>query len=119
MPPDAAYAMTRRRGELATITRVVGDPTFNPETGDITPNVSTTSVRWMVKETTKYSRIIRGQATQTDVGATTFIMWAPDVDPIVNLDSEDIITFGGKVYNVRSAMVEDGTSFVVTADTKA
>lgn len=115
MSTDAAYALTRREGSSGVVTRVTGDGSFNPETFEVAPTTTTTTVRWLYKEPTKYSRFVRGQATKQDVGQTTFIMWTKDVD-FTNLDPDDFITQDGVNYQVRTTTIEDKTSFVVTAD---
>ena len=112
--PDAAYAITRRRGITATITRLTGH-TADPETGDKTPTTVTTTVRWMFKQPTQYSRLFRAEATQQRVGDTTFVMWLPDVETaFTSLRQEDYITYESKRYEVISSAIED-TAFVVTA----
>ena len=115
MTPDTAYALTRRRGKLGTVNRLTGESANNPETGQVVHVVTQTQVRWMVKEPTRYSRLVRATATKQDIGQTTFIMWTEDLD-FTKLDPDDFITFAGLDYQVRTAAIEDDTSFVVTAD---
>lgn len=112
MGVDAAYALTRRRGKPGVITQVL-DSSSNPETGLQTDTVKETSVRWMVKEPTSYTRIYRAQATQQDIGDTTFIIWVRDV-PMRKLRQEDFITFEDTRFEIVSSVVEE-TSFVITA----
>lgn len=115
MGVDAAYALTRRKGKPGVITQVL-DSSANPETGQQIDTVKETSVRWMVKEPTSYTRIFRAQATQQDVGNTTFIMWSNDVPDITRLKQEAYIVFDDGIrYEVISSVIEE-TSFVVTAN---
>ena len=116
MAGDAAYAQTRRRGKKGTITQVVST-SANPQTGQQTEQVKNTVVRWMVKDPTSYSRLYRAEATQQDVGDTTFTMWTGDeaVKDLTRLEQEDYITWAdGRRYEVVSTVIED-TSLVVTA----
>jgi len=115
MSADVAYAVTRRRGEAGSITRRTGEASVDPETGDVAGVTSTTTVRWLVKEPTKYSRIVRAQAAQQDIGQTTFILWSKDVT-FAKVDNEDFVTFGGINYHVKSSTIENGTAFIITAD---
>lgn len=108
MPQDAIYAVTRRmpypsNGIFPTVT-VHGGESFNSETGVRTPTEDTYTVRWMTKETTRYSMLVRATATQAKVGETTFIMWLDDIKAnFTALDSEDYITFEGVRYDVVSS----------------
>jgi hypothetical protein len=89
--------------------------TANPETGAKTATVVETTVRWMFKQPTQYSRLYRAQQTQTRIGDTTFIMWLPDVEAVfTTLTQEDFITYDGGRYEVVTSGIED-TAFVVTA----
>lgn len=111
---DGAYALTRRRGKTATVTRLTGH-TADPETGAKTATETTTTVRWMFKQPTQYTRLYRAEATQTRIGDTTFIMWFQDVkNDFTKLEQEDYITYDGDRYEVVSSEVEDN-AFVVTA----
>jgi hypothetical protein len=111
---DGAYNLTRRRGKTATVTRLTGHSS-DPETGAQTPTTVTTTVRWMSKDPTQYSRLFRAQQTQTDIGDTTFTMWLPDVSAtFTTLTQEDYITYDGVKYEVVSATIE-GNGFLVTA----
>ena len=112
---DAAYAKTRRRGTTGTVTRVTGITT-NADSGARVPTTVETTVRWMVKEPTQYSRLLRAEAVQQRIGLTSFTMWFPDVSAaFTELSTEDWITFGGKKYEVMTSTLED-TSFIVTAN---
>lgn len=111
--PDMAYFETRRKGRRATIVQV-GDVTANAETGARVGATTVTNVRLVVKEQTQYSRIIKAQACQQNVGMTTFIFWTRDIPTIVRLDVEDYIIMGGVKHNVVSSVVEEN-AFVVTA----
>jgi hypothetical protein len=108
MPQDAYYAATRRmpypsNGIFPTVT-VHGGESFNSETGAKTPTENTYTVRWMAKETTSYSMLVRASAAQAKVGEATFIMWLPDIEAnFTALDSEDFITFEGVRYDVVSS----------------
>lgn len=114
MRPDGAYNLTRRRGVSATITRLTGF-TSNPQTGVKTPTTVGTTVRWVYKQPTQYSRIFRAEATQTRVGDTTFVMWLPDVSSVfTTLTQEDYVTYAGDRYEVVTSGVEDN-AFVITA----
>ena len=111
---DAAYALTRRRGSTATITRLTGE-SANPKTGVRTPTTVTTTVRWTHKAPTAWSRLYRAQQTQTPIGDTTFTMWLPDVEAtFTKLTQEDYVTMGGDRYEVISCTVEDN-ALIVTA----
>lgn len=112
--PDAAYAMTRRRGISAVVSRLTGH-TANPETGAQTPTYVDTTVRWVAKMETQYSRLFRANQTQTEVGDTTFVLWLQDVEAtFTNLSQEDYITYASVKYEVVSSSVE-GDALVVTA----
>lgn len=108
MPEDAIYAATRRmpypsNGVFPTVT-VHGGESFNSTTGERTPTETVVTVRWMAKETTAYSMLVRAAAAQAKVGETTFIMWLPDIEAdFTALDSEDFITFEGVRYDVVSS----------------
>jgi len=117
MPADAAYALTRREGKLATVTvSVDAGYTFDPETGVETGGETTHSIRWVVKEPTQYKRIIAANAAESNIGDTTFVMWQGDTkNKFTRLDGEDFITFEGERYDVVSYRLEDKTSVVVTA----
>jgi hypothetical protein len=109
---DAAYALTRRRGLPAVVSRVTNS-TANAETGAITDTVTSTTVRRVVKEPTRYGRLYRANATQQDIGETTFIFWLEDIS-FTKLDQEDYITQDGIRYDVVTSAVEE-TALVVTA----
>lgn len=111
---DGAYALTRRRGKTATVTRLT-DHSADPETGDKTPTTADTTVRWMFKQPTQSFRLYRADQTQTDIGDTTFIMWLRDVKAdFTKLTPEDSITYEGVTYKVVTSVVED-EGLVVTA----
>lgn len=109
---DAAYALTRRRGRTAEVHRVT-DSTSDPETGDVTDTVDVTTVRWVAKEPTRYGRLYRANATQQDVGETTFIFWLEDIS-FTKLDQEDWIIQDDIRYDVVTSTVEE-TALVITA----
>lgn len=116
--PDGVYATTRRRGKQGTINKLTGT-TADPKTGIRTDVVSTTTVRWMVKEPTAHSRIIRAEAVQTQIGETTFVCWTKDATVAAliaagGVDQEDWVTFEGRRYEVVSSTVED-TGLIITA----
>ena len=114
MPASEAYALTRAKGSTGTVTRLTGN-TFNSTTGTHTDTEVTTTVRWLVKEHTRYSRLLRASATQQKIGETTFLIYLPDVDSVfTELDAEDYITQGGKRYEVVSSETFPD-SIVVTA----
>lgn len=115
MSIDAAYHLTRTKGKAGTVTQLTGDGTFNPETFATVPAETVHTVRWLYKEPTSYSRLIRANATKQRIGQTTFIMWAKDVS-FTRLDPDDFITQDGIDYQVRTSVIESETSFVVTAD---
>ena len=113
---DGAYALTRRRGESATVTRLTGF-SADPETGNKTPVEATTTVRWMFKQPTQSYILYRAEQTQTQVGDTTFIMWLRDVKAdFTKLTKQDKITYGGVDYQPITSVVED-QGLVVTART--
>lgn len=116
MTADPVYALTRRRGKKATVT-IFSDSgyTFDVETGQQTGGETTHTIRFMVKEDTKYSRIMRANTVESNIGDTTFIMWLRDVKAnFTRLDGEDFITFDGLRYDVITSGVED-TGLVITA----
>lgn len=118
MPVDAAYALTRREGTQGTVT-VFSDAGYNfdEETGAETGGETVHTVRFMVKDPTKYSRILRANAVEGNIGETTFVMWLTDVkSKFTRLDGEDFITFNGERYDVVTFTIEDKTSIVVTAN---
>lgn len=108
MPQDAIYAATRRmpypsNGVFPTVTVHSGE-SFNSETGARTPTENTYTVRWMMKEPTKYSMLVRAAAAQSKVGDVTFVMWWDDIKAdFTALDSEDFITYEGVRYDVVSS----------------
>lgn len=113
---DPAYAQTRREGQRGVITQIL-DSSANPETGEQTDSKCVTKVRWMVKEPTKYTRIYRAEATQQDIGDTTFIMWSKDKDlrgVTFPLKQESYIDYDGERYEVVSSWTER-TSRLITA----
>lgn len=111
---DGTYALTRRRGRSATVKRLTGH-TADPETGAQTPTTVDTTVRWVFKGPTAWSRLYRAEQTQTRVGDTTFIIYLPDVEATFSeLTQEDQIVYSGTTFEVVSSMVED-TALVITA----
>lgn len=111
---DGAYALTRRRGQTATVTRLTGH-TANAETGVQTPVTVDTVVRWVFKGPTSWSRLYRSEQTQTRVGDTTFVIHLPDVDAtFTELTQEDYLTYGGVRFEVVSSDVEDN-ALIITA----
>lgn len=113
MPQDAVYARTRR-GQTATVTQQTGN-TYNRTTGENTPTTVVTVVRWVGKEPTKYSRLIRATASEQRIGETTFVFWLRDIQAVfTELDTEDFITYAGKRYDVVSSE-EFETGLVITA----
>lgn len=111
--PDAAYSYTRRRGKQGSIFRLTATDA-DPQTGERTETEVETVVRWMVKEVTQYSRMLRAEATQQRVGDVTFVVWLQDVQAVfTSLQTEDYIIFNSVKYNVVSSWIED-TSFVIT-----
>lgn len=118
MPVDAAYALTRREGTPGTVS-VFSDAgyDFNEETGGETGGETIHTIRFIAKEPTKYSRIIRANAVEGSVGQTTFVMWLNDTRlKFARLDGEDFITFEDDRYDVVSFTIEDKTAVVVTAN---
>jgi len=118
MPVDVAYALTRRDGEPGTVT-TFSDASYNfdEETGEETGGEIVHTIRFMVKEPTKYSRILRANAVEGNIGQTTFVMWEKDTkSKFTRLDGEDFITFGDERYDVVSFSIEDKTAVVVTAN---
>ena len=114
---DAAYALTRRRGKTATVVVCDGVAyTFNVETGAQGGGETAYTVRWVVKDPTRYSRVLRAQACEGNIGETTFTMWLPDVRQMfTRLDGEDYVIFENVRYGVVSFEIEDRTSVIVTA----
>jgi hypothetical protein len=110
MPADAAYSLTRRKGSPGTIVRVTGT-TANPETGDKTESKEEVTVRWMVVEPVQYSRLIRAQAVQQDIGETQITIWTKDVC-FSSVSQEDYIVHDCKRFEIVSYVIE-GTSFVI------
>jgi len=115
MPQDAIYAATRRNGKSTTVTQVTGN-TYNRTSGVNTPTTVVTTVRWVTKEPTKYSRLIRATASQQRIGETTFVFLFKDIkNDFTELDTEDFITFEGVRYDVVSSELFK-TGLVVTAN---
>lgn len=113
MPQDAIYARTRR-GRVSTVTRQTGN-TYNRTSGENTPTIVVTTVRWTLKEPTKYSRLLRGAATQQRLGETTFVFWLRDIQTVfTSLDTEDFITYENVRYDVVTSEIFQ-TGLVVTA----
>jgi len=118
MSVDAAYARTRRDGKKGTVT-ISSDAgyVFDEKTGLETGGETTHNVRFIAKDPTQYSRIIRANAVEGNIGQTTFVMWLPDIkSKFTRLDGEDFITFGGERYDVVSFSIEDKTAVIVTAN---
>jgi len=108
--------LTRKKGKRATVT-VCTDTgySFDVETGEQAGGEVEYGLRWVVKEPTKYSRVLRANAVEGNIGDTTFIMWTGDTKrKFDRLDGEDFITYEGERYDVVTFVVED-TSVVVTA----
>lgn len=115
--PDAAYAITRRTGKRGTIYRLTSVASANPQTGEKSDTYTATQIRWMHKQPTEYSRLIRADATKQDVGDVTFIVWHPDVSTLTRLSQEDYIQWPattGRRYEVVSTEIIE-TSFTITA----
>lgn len=111
---DGAYAITRRAGRSGTVQRLTGT-TANPETGERTDTFTDTTVRFMYKGATSYTRLYRAERTQQRVGDTTFVIYLPDVDSVfTELTTEDRIVYSGKTYEVMSSDTEDN-GLIVTA----
>jgi hypothetical protein len=68
----------------------------------------------MVVEPVQYTRLIRAQATQQDIGQTQITVWTKDVS-FTKVSQEDHITHNGIRYEVVGYTIE-GTSFVITAN---
>ena len=118
MPVDAAYALVIREGKQGTVT-VFSDAgyAFDEETGAETGGETVHTIRFIAKEPTKYSRILRSNVVEGNIGQTTFVMWVNHTkDKFTRLDGEDFITFEGERYDVVSFTVEDKTAVVVTAN---
>lgn len=114
MPQDPIYAGTRRTGKTATVTQLTGNAYDRPS-GENTSTTIVTTVRWVAKEPTKYSRLLRGTATQQRVGETTFVFWLRDIKAVfTSLDTEDFITYEGDRYDVVNSEIFK-TGLVVTA----
>ena len=118
MSVDGAYALTRRRGKSGTVSRLTNS-SANPKTGLKSDTVVATTVRWLFKQQTQFSRLYRASMTQQNVGDTTFVMWLPDVESVFStlfteLRPEDTITYEGSTYSVVSSSIEDN-ALIVTA----
>ena len=110
---DAAYQMTRRSSIGVTVNRTT-DTTSNPLTGTKTPTIVSTVVQNAVIEPTKYTKLLRAEATGQRIGTTTVIMWTGDLDFTELTDQDEIvITSNGKKLQVIGSSVED-TTFIVT-----
>ncbi len=108
------YAATRRRGRSAVVTQQTGN-TYDRASGANTPTTVVTTVRWVAKEPTKYSRLIRATASQQRIGDTTFVFWLRDIQAVfTELDTEDFITYLGERYDVVTSEIFE-TGLVVTA----
>lgn len=118
MPVDAAYALTRREGKQGTVTKFSdAGYSFDPKTGDETGGETVHTIRFIAKEPTKYSRIIRANAAEGNIGQTTFVMWRNDTkSKFSRLDGEDFITFEGERYDVVTFAIEANTAVIVTAN---
>ena len=119
MAADPTYATVLRRGKRGVIKRVATS-TADPKTGIRTdtpaPDIK---VRRMHKEPTTNTRLYRAKAADQDIGETTFIMTVRDVKrqlPALRLTQEAFIEWQGSRYEVVSDVVEDETSYVVTAN---
>jgi hypothetical protein len=95
---DIGYAQTRRSGRPVTVVRLLS-VSVNPATGQRMQNTESYWVRNVVKQPTSYSRFITANATQRDVGETTFLFWTRDV-PFTTLQTEDYILVDGEKYQV-------------------
>jgi hypothetical protein len=111
--PDVGYSLTRRLGHPVTVVRVPATA-VNPRTGLRDMTTLLTNVRNVVKEPTAYSRLIKANAVQQTVGATTFLFWVTDV-PFTRLEAEDYIIVDDVKFQVVTSSLEN-TTLVVTAD---
>lgn len=112
--PDAAYKLTRRRGERGTVTRVTSSKP-DPLSGQKTQTKIDTVLRWIVKMPVEYKRVFSANAAQTRIGTTQFIIWTKDAD-FVKLSQDDFITFPDlSRYEIVTSKIED-TAFVITAN---
>lgn len=107
-----AYAITRKRGKPGTIRRLTGTTTDddNLTRSDVTTD---TSVRFMFKTNTQYSRLFRATATQQRVGDVTFIVCLKDIT-FDSVQAEDKIIYGGQTFEVVSSDLQDD-GLIVTA----
>lgn len=110
---DAAYQLTRRQGRRAVLVKVTSVG-VDYETGERTQNATPINVRRVVRQPINYSRLIKAQATQQDIGDTLFIFWSPDIPGFTRLEVEDYIIMDGVKFQVRGSALE-GTAFVVFA----
>ena len=112
---DAAYEITRRARKAVVVTRVT-DTSSDPETGLKTPVIALTIVRNTKIEPTRYTQLLRSDATNQRIGSTTIIMWTKDLD-FTELTTADHITVTatGKKFEVIESSVED-TTFMVTVE---
>lgn len=110
---DVAYQLTRRQGRRAVLVKVTSVD-VDYETGERTQNATAINVRRVVRQPIEYSRLIRAQAVQQDIGDTAFIFYSPDVPGFTRLETEDYIVMDGTKFQVRVTSLE-GTSLVVLA----
>jgi len=112
MRQSPAYAITRRRGKVGTIKRLTGTTTDddNLTRSDVTTD---TVVRNMYKGETRYSRLLRGEATQQRVGDVTFVVYLKDVD-FTSVQTEDKVEYQGQTFEVVSSQIQDD-GLVITA----
>lgn len=109
--PDATYSITRKKGRPGVVSVFVSQ-TANPETLKTEEVRQTVNVRWVVKEPTKYSRLVRAKAAQEDVGDTTFLFWLRDLPADLRshvFGANDYVIYQDRRYDfVQSAIEENG-----------
>lgn len=109
---DAAYELTRRKGQRATVVRLLSS-SANEETGERDPIFETRNYRWVVAEPAPVRRVSSPNRAAMDVWESTFLFYARDVN-FVELNAEDYVEFGGRKFQVVTSAVEDSTIVVRT-----
>ena len=100
-----AYSITRRHGKTGTI-RQLTSATVDDDNLTRTDGWTDTTIRYLYMGETRYSRLLRQEATQQRIGDVQFLIYLKDVT-FTALQTEDRIVYQGKTYEVTHSEVWD------------
>lgn len=112
---ETAYRATRRKGVKVTVVAHV-TTSVNGTTGQRTSQTTVHNVRQVVVEPTTYSRTVKAQAAQQNIGPTTFIFWTRDI-PFRSLTQESYCAYDGKKFQVVSSTLEEDGLIITAKET--